>query len=468
VEEDDTIVGEIVQISKLGYISKNFEMDVSQAGTTQMVCLNPSPHGTTDPNAPTGRGNSCFTGDTRITLPDGSERPVALIRKGDFVLGRSGQSNRVIGIERPLLGGRKLYALNGGVPFVTAEHPFLTAAGWKAIDPEATAAENPKLVVGRLEVKDVLLKLQTCAVPVGPSGSSGESIEVVLESIPLVSMNARHADPATPLYNLLLEGDHAYFANGLLVHNKCLIVSAATGSSESVEVRRLQQLRSRIATASCLGGQLVEAILRDYYQFSPEIAAELERDEVARKAVLLVVVRPLVAWYTLAGTLGIGQASEEGVSQAVQDLLSACAYYPDMTPIIDMLEAISAGRELHPTTPPLLLEVGPRIREAARFRFASWAILDPLVRTWQSAINHLDPVDEVAQWLASTPLDVFAPPTDMEALYTELGVVARFFDFKPAARRQLGERLTAAWPHAASALERAGFVSQVPNREEEQ
>ena len=28
------------------------------------------------------------------------------------------------------------------------------------------------------------------------------------------------ADPATPLYNLVLDGDHAYFANDLLVHNK--------------------------------------------------------------------------------------------------------------------------------------------------------------------------------------------------------------------------------------------------------
>lgn len=27
-------------------------------------------------------------------------------------------------------------------------------------------------------------------------------------------------DPATPLYDLRLDGDHTYFANDLLVHNK--------------------------------------------------------------------------------------------------------------------------------------------------------------------------------------------------------------------------------------------------------
>jgi hypothetical protein len=303
-ELDDTIYGQIVQISKLGYIAKNFELDQTQAGTVQTVCLSPSPHGTTDPNVPTGRGGST-TG--------------------------------------------------------------------------------------------------------------------------------------------------------------CLIVSAATGSSESVEVRRLQQLRGRVATASCVGGQLIEAILRDYYQFSPEIAAELDLDEIARKAVLLVVVRPLVAWYTLAGALGIERSSEDGVSQALHDLSSACAYYPDGASIITMLEAVSAGRELNPNTPPLLLEVGPRIREAARLRFTSWAILDPLVRTWQSAINRLDPVDQVAQWLATTPLEALSPPIDTGALEAEMGVLASYFDFNPAARRQLGDRLTTAWPDAVNALERTGFISQALN-----
>ena len=28
------------------------------------------------------------------------------------------------------------------------------------------------------------------------------------------------ADPATPLYNLRLDGDHTYVANDLVVHNK--------------------------------------------------------------------------------------------------------------------------------------------------------------------------------------------------------------------------------------------------------
>jgi hypothetical protein len=59
------------------------------------------------------------------------------------------------------------------------------------------------------------------AVPVG--GSSrwiDERFEVRLDCMRLVNLVGRPADPRTPLYNLLLDGDHAYFANELLVHNK--------------------------------------------------------------------------------------------------------------------------------------------------------------------------------------------------------------------------------------------------------
>ena len=249
---------------------------------------------------------------------------------------------------------------------------------------------------------------------------------------------------------------------------KCFIVSATTGSSESVEVSRLRQLRDRVASASLLGGQLIDVIYRDYSQFSPEIADELEQNGVAQKAVLWVVVRPLLAWYTLAGVLALEQANRKTVDQAARDVLSACPRYLGGSSIIALLETIRAGKALPPDTHPLLLDFAPRIQKAADLRFASWAILDPLVRAWRSATNHLDVIDEVAQWLATAPLEALALPSDRQVLDVELGVLAGFFDFQPIARRQLGERLAATWPDATSALERAGFVSQTLTSQEEQ
>ena len=463
---DDSFVAVFVQISFTaatatapnGYITKTYSITVQNAGTIQQVCLNPAP-----PSTPTG---SCFTGDTQITLADGTEKPIALVRVGDLVLGRSGRPNRVTAIEQPRLGDRKLYALNAGVPFVTAEHPFMTEAGWKAIDPAATLAENPHLVVDRLAVADVMIRLKGCAAAAGSHGS-GDSVKVILESIPLAHLDVHDAGPETQLYNLLLDGDHAYFADGFVVHNKnggCFIVSATTGSSQSEEVNNLRALRDRVSGASRLGGQLIDVIYREYYQFSPNIAAELQQDGIARVLVLSAIVRPLLAWYSLAGTLALEQSNEQAVRQATGAVSSACPTYLGGASIVSLLEAIRAGEALPPNSHPLLLEFASRMQGAAPLPFAAWAILDPLIRVWRSATDHLDVVDEVAQWLATAPLEALAPPSDPELLELELGVLASFFDFRPAARRQLAARLSAAWPAEVGALNRAGFDSQVIDR----
>jgi hypothetical protein len=162
----------------------------------------------------------CFTGKTRILMADGRSRPIREVRVGDRVMAADGGANEVVGIERPKLGARLLYALNGGPHFVTAEHPFMTATGWKAVDPAATAAENPNLAVARLIPGDCLTTLRTpgpsAPITVGNLALTG----LVLEQTVLVRLDARAADPKTPLFNLLLDGDHAYFAEQYLVHNK--------------------------------------------------------------------------------------------------------------------------------------------------------------------------------------------------------------------------------------------------------
>jgi hypothetical protein len=238
----------------------------------------------------------------------------------------------------------------------------------------------------------------------------------------------------------------------------CFIVSATTGSPESIEVSRLRQLRDRVVAASGLGAQLIDVIYREYYQFSPGIAAELQQDAVARKAVLWIVVRPLIAWYRLANTLAFEQADRSAISQAVRDVLKACPRYLGGSSIASLLETIRSGEPLPAEAPQLLLDFAPRVQKATRLRFAAWAILDPLVRVWTSTTRHLDVVDGVSQWLATAPLELLATPSDPDLLDVELGVVAGFFDFKPMARRQIGVRLAAAWPQAANALERHGFI----------
>ena len=164
-------------------------------------------------------GSSCFVAGTAVLMADGSERPIESLRPGDLVRGAGGRVNRVVGVERPCLGARRLYAFNGGRPFVTAEHPFLTMAGWKAIDPAATARENAALKVTALKIGDLLTRAWPAAPHAG-SGNLAADVAVEFSLAVLMHIEAADGDAAMTVYNLLLDGDHSYVADGFVVHNK--------------------------------------------------------------------------------------------------------------------------------------------------------------------------------------------------------------------------------------------------------
>lgn len=146
-----------------------------------------------------GGGGGCFTSSTLITLSDGSEKPVSSLSVGDMVKGET-SDNKVLGVKKVLLGDRPLYSINGKEAFVTAGHPFKTEAGWKSIDPNETSREGVDLAVSKLAIGDRLLV-------------SGGVEEVV-------SIEPRGGAAGQVLYNPMLDGDHTYFADGYLVHNK--------------------------------------------------------------------------------------------------------------------------------------------------------------------------------------------------------------------------------------------------------
>jgi hypothetical protein len=133
------------------------------------------------------------------------------------VVGRRGRINRVMACERTSLGPRRVYALNGGRPFVTAEHPFLTAEGWKALDPEATRRENARLRVAPLQLGDRLCRGTLRCEPRAPGAIGAVFVQ---RTTTLEALSATDGDRDTPLFNLLLDGDHSYVADGWIVHNK--------------------------------------------------------------------------------------------------------------------------------------------------------------------------------------------------------------------------------------------------------
>ena len=150
---------------------------------------------------------TCFVADTKVIMADGTTKNIQDVKIGEYVKGAGGEISEVKNVHMPKLGERrdnKVYSFNGGRYFVTAEHPFMTTDGWKAIDPVWSMEEHPKMsAIGYLKEGDTLIT---------------EDGEEVIKSIEF-----KEYAPETQLYNLMLGGNHTYFADGYLVHNlKCV------------------------------------------------------------------------------------------------------------------------------------------------------------------------------------------------------------------------------------------------------
>jgi len=155
-----------------------------------------------------GNGPTCFVKGSLVTLADGRRIAIEDVAVGDFVLGQGG-SNEVVAHDRPQLiipdvRNGTLYGINGSKKFITSEHPVMTKDGWKAIDQENAKKFEPhlsKILVGSLTVGDLLVK---------------EGGELML----VTSIDKYTDQPQQQLYNLMLNGDHTYYVNEMLVHNK--------------------------------------------------------------------------------------------------------------------------------------------------------------------------------------------------------------------------------------------------------
>ena len=169
----------------------------------------------------------CFAAGTEILMADGSAKAIELVMAGDCVLGAGGEINRVHEVQTPLLGDRSLYGFNGGRGFVTREHPLMTAEGWKAIAPlEAELAHPGTGQVGTLAEGDELVTLvgvARCRMPMAAGGGrAAVEFDLVCETalVRLDSIVAHDGEPEQHVYNIVAGGNHTYFADGYLAHNK--------------------------------------------------------------------------------------------------------------------------------------------------------------------------------------------------------------------------------------------------------
>ena len=144
--------------------------------------------------------NSCFIAGTKVSLA-GDFVSIEELVSGDYVQGISGETNKVIKLQKTKLGNRRLVSFNDREPFVTEDHPIFGHNGLKSFNITKSKQNYPHLVfVGELKEGDEILT--------NTGYEKLKTIEFVKEGASL------------PLYNLTLDGDHTYFANGVAVHNK--------------------------------------------------------------------------------------------------------------------------------------------------------------------------------------------------------------------------------------------------------
>tara|TARA_R110001592_G_scaffold56312_1_gene171709 strand:- start:62 stop:1852 length:1791 start_codon:yes stop_codon:yes gene_type:complete len=151
-----------------------------------------------------GTGN-CFIGETSIIMEDGTIKRIDEIIVGDIV--KSEINTSIVGDIDIHKGTYTIYSINDSEAFVTSEHPFKTTTGWKAINPLETFKKHG-IESNVLEIGDILITKE-----------GTEELKSINKSIKTTDT----------VYNLQLDNEHVYYANGYLVHNN------KTGGSWSLE-----------------------------------------------------------------------------------------------------------------------------------------------------------------------------------------------------------------------------------------
>lgn len=148
--------------------------------------------------------DSCFVAGTLVTMHDRSLKKIEDVVIGDRLLGQHGEINTVIAYDYAHLAGRDIIGINNMGRFKTPEHPLYTTEGWKSYSSETFRKDFPAmsyLNVSDLKIGDKIYN------------STGSWVEIQ-------SFQVYKNEPDQTVYNFKLDGNHTYYANGLLAHNR--------------------------------------------------------------------------------------------------------------------------------------------------------------------------------------------------------------------------------------------------------
>jgi len=149
-------------------------------------------------------------------MADGSFAAIEDVRIGDLVRGRYGEVNEVLALDRPRLGHRPLYFVNGE-HWTTGEHPHWTEEGPSAVDPRELKSDwgyyHPVVTSsGRSEEwLNVGLARTVGPLRIGARAVHGDGVKEIRSIAVCIGR------PSLQLYNLVLGGSHTMRVDGYVV-----------------------------------------------------------------------------------------------------------------------------------------------------------------------------------------------------------------------------------------------------------
>lgn len=149
-------------------------------------------------------GDGCFPAGTRIAMADGTTKNIEDVEIRDKVVSQDESGNKTVstvhGLFQPISDNLcEIRYTDGDSLKVTNGHPLFTQNGWKVIDPQSAAREDPGVPVTRLLLGDLMAK---------ENGSWPQ----------VSSISCQKGSFQT--YNFTVDNTHTYFAGGFLAHNK--------------------------------------------------------------------------------------------------------------------------------------------------------------------------------------------------------------------------------------------------------
>lgn len=157
--------------------------------------------------------SSCFTGDSMVTMADGSMRRIDEVSVGALVKTAVGFA-RVTQIDMPQLGHRPLVIMADGKCKTSAEHSFWT--------------RNPASGEQWWATRDIEQWRKEAVLGAGPSFGGHEPFDLtgqdgllwdfaMEDGFKTTTWYTQPADPSTQLYHLLLDEGGSYFVDGYLI-----------------------------------------------------------------------------------------------------------------------------------------------------------------------------------------------------------------------------------------------------------